>query len=95
MYECHITIEQQESESRTFIELQVTQRYGWKFSAIDGDPVFGKGVTCYATRHFGDIVPVDEVVEELNSAVNFFTRAGLKVLRKKIEVIIFDKLLNG
>lgn len=95
MYECHITIEQRDSESRTYIEMQVTKRYGWRFSAIDGDPVLGAGVKCYATRHFGDALNIDEVMEELDIAAYALENAGLKVIRKKIELIIFDKLLNG
>lgn len=38
-YECHITIESANKDKTK----QAVEVLGWKFSAIDGDPVLGTG----------------------------------------------------
>lgn len=86
-YECHITINQADQPRHEIRE--AVERIGWKFSAIDGDPVMGKKVYCYATKHFKKEVPEADVIRELLD-----TAAGLKdfcnVLRSKVEIVLYD-----
>lgn len=46
--------------------LELIEQNGWRFSKIDGDPVLGKGVKCYATKHFSAKENVDTVIRNMN-----------------------------
>ena len=89
----------------TYIELHVTmtgdpvaikpvvENIGWKFSRIDGDPVLGLGVKCYATKqakykedHF------EEASRTVLMAGEALRNAGLTVVREKVEVVVFDRI---
>lgn len=83
-YEAHITI--LEDRPRKLIQDAVEQ-IKWKFSAIDGDPVLGKRVYCYATKHYPLRIGKDIAVQDLLIAAR---RLGLNVVRRKIEQVIFD-----
>lgn len=86
-YECHITL-----EGDPILIKQVVQEYEWKFSRIDGDPVLGAGVKCYATKHFNSSLhKEEEVITELrNAAMEFETLYRIPVIRQKVELVIFD-----
>ena len=83
-YECHITLEGDPALLKHAVE-----NLKWKFSKIDGDPVMGAGVKCYATRHYNVRWPERDVLSFLHTtaaelALNF------TVTRKKIELVIYD-----
>lgn len=86
MYECHITLE---LTNIAYIE-ELIESMGWKFSKIDGDPVLGEGVKCYATAHFNASKNVSEVIEEMSHVAGSLHVCGYKVIRQKVELIVYD-----
>lgn len=84
-YECHITMEADTDKVRPLVE-----DLKWKFSAIYGDSVFGEAVKCYATRHFNGNMNDREVLVRLNIAANTLAQQGATILRRKIELVIYD-----
>lgn len=98
-YECHITMESNGLLSPAGIK-DVVETSGWSFSQIDGDPQLGKGVKCYATNHFNfseagvEAVQQSIVLNELDTYVDLYKSRGAKVIRKKIEKIVYDVQIN-
>lgn len=87
-YETHITIEAlpfDKSRIKRLVEL-----IGWKFSAIEGDIVLGDGVKYYATMHFNARLPENDVVKMLTDAADYLTAKMVKVVRRKVEKVIYD-----
>jgi hypothetical protein len=84
-YECHITLMGDAETIRPEVE-----RRKWKFSVIDGDPVLGEGIKCYATRLFNRKYFSNEVQRELFRVASELKKLGFTVLRRKIEYVIFD-----
>lgn len=84
-YECHITLFGNKEEIKAIVEDE-----GWKFSAIDGDPVLGGGVHCYATHHYGKHYEEGSVVNLMNFKATIFKNRGLQVLRQKVEYVVYD-----
>lgn len=62
----------------------------WKFSAIDGDPVLGKGVLCYATSHFKGSLETVDVVVAMGIVADGLRSKGVEVVRQKVERVVFD-----
>lgn len=85
-YECHITL----MAEHTDLIKNVVETLKWKFSVIDGDPVLGKGIKCYATRLFNRRNAQDAVQQELFNVAATLSELGFAVLRRKIELVIFD-----
>ncbi len=88
MYECHITIESPKTYKTTLGIL--VEALGWKFSAIDGDPTLGDGVKYYATNHYKASKNVLDVIEEMNNLAMKLMDSKFKVVRQKVELIIYD-----
>lgn len=87
-YECHITIKGDPCKIFSSIE-----KAGWKYSAIDGDPDLGKGVKCYATKQFNKRLSIDNIILKLKATADLIKElSGAKILRKKIELVIYDKI---
>lgn len=84
-YECHVTMLGNPDTIRPLVEAAK-----WKFSAIDGDPVLGDGIKCYATRMFNNRMSKDTVIEKLGTVSGYLLAHGCKVLRNKVELVIFD-----
>lgn len=85
-YECHITL----LGNKKIIEenVKVTK---WRFSSIDGDPVLGDGVKCYATMFFKSSLTEKFVLNKLHKTADFLQHIiGLNVIRRKIEKVIYD-----
>jgi ribosomal 50S subunit-associated protein YjgA (DUF615 family) len=85
-YECHITmLDKVPSYVKEIVEL-----HKWKFSAIDGDPSLGNGIKLYATRHFNAKIGADRIIEELQYIAKQISDMGIKVIRRKVENVIYD-----
>ena len=83
-YECHVTFNlPTTSHGRPPIS-------GWKFSAIDGDPVLGAGVKCYLTRQFKASRELADVIDDLEGVASELRRNGIEVLRTKVELVVYD-----
>lgn len=88
-YELHITC-----EGDPKIVAPLVESIGWKFSAIDKDIVLGDGVKCYATRHLHIDTPDVQISEALLNNSNILMARGVKVVRRKIEKVVFDELIK-
>lgn len=82
-YEAHITADQQFHR-----QMEELAWGGWVYSQITGCPILGQGTYCYLTGYH----PKDRKVllEELNAICTKLNRAGVPVLRAKIEHIVYD-----
>lgn len=68
---------------------------GWKFSSIDGDPILGEGIKCYATKHFPVKIDVEQVIENVKGVSKALSDLGHNVIRDKVELVVYDsKLVN-
>lgn len=85
-FECHITI-----MGLPRLVQKAVEEVGWSFSHIDGDPVLGASSFCYATNHYDELM---EAKVALDSATVQLIGRNLKVLRIKIEHVVFDKRFN-
>lgn len=84
-FEAHITLRGEPNEVRSHVE-----RIGWKFSAIDGDPVLGPGLKCYATYFFNKRIGSAKAVDLLMESARILEKRGCIVTRRKIELVLFD-----
>lgn len=84
-YECHVTLLGAAAAIRPHVE-----DLKWKFSSIDGDPVLGDGIKCYATRHFNARVPQQRVLDMLLTTAQRLAERGVTVVRRKVELVLFD-----
>lgn len=84
-FECHVTLLGDPAVIR-----QEVERWKWKFSCIDGDATLGDGVKCYATMHYNARLDTALVRGNLFTIAQALEEAGLTVLRRKVELVIFD-----
>ena len=85
-YECHITMEGDAKKIEPIVE-----KTGWKFSKIDGDPILGAGVKCYATAHFNTRYCREFVQQQVDLVAQIFReQKGIKLLRRKVELVLYD-----
>lgn len=84
-YESHITMTGNPSLIRPLVE-----QVKWKFSVIDGDPLMGEGIRCYATRLFNAKNTIEDVLENLLNTALFLSVSGIEVTRRKVELVIYD-----
>lgn len=82
IFEAHITF----PSSDAYYVKQKGDKWGWKYSQIDGDPVLGNNVYCYLSKHS------DDYLELYNHMELFYLEncKSLHIIRKKIELIMYD-----
>lgn len=87
-YEAHVTVDfrGQPSHLKAFIKSR-----DWHHSAIDSDPLLGEGVKHYATTHYPIRTSREKVEEACLEMAAQLKRAGYKVLRAKVELVLFDR----
>lgn len=94
-YECHITLA---IDSMDYVagkdEEKAVEETGWTYSKIDGDPDLGGGVKGYATRQFNINKPLQEVLDELDAISRKLQHSGVKVIREKVEQVIYDRRIK-
>lgn len=84
-FEVHITMK----DNATACEDAVKRvGFGWTFSCIDGDPLLGDEVFCYATNHFTRLV---DAKTELQHAYRDLLSLGMNIVRTKIEEVVWDQ----
>jgi hypothetical protein len=97
-YECHITIDLKDAEMGKFYVINVEDfgrdgepRQGsplvWKHSEIARDPLLGEKSFFYLTCHDSD---VERIFKRMRYATQWLEGQNVKVLREKIELIVFD-----
>lgn len=89
-YECHITLSCEDYGHKGWTKAAI-ECLDWKFSCIDGDPDLGKGIKCYATIQYNRKKSIEEVTKLVSEAAKYLRDKGCRVLREKIELVIYDK----
>jgi hypothetical protein len=82
-FECHITV----SLANGPLAWQVANEFHWSTSEIARDPVLGKASYFYLTSHGDDFV---DLYRRMETVATELEREGVKVIRKKIEAILYD-----
>lgn len=86
VYECHLTMSPVQTRDKYTVE-----GMGLSYSQIDNDPDLGKGSRAYATFHRDGSIDMCQVIADLEKYNNYLLEAGAKVIRRKIEVVIYDR----
>lgn len=82
-YEIHITASTKDSDKAT----NVANLLNWKTSEIVRDPLLGQDTFFYLTTHRGSM---ETAMADMNVCANMLETNGVKVLRMKIEHVIYD-----
>jgi len=82
-FEAHITCPRNEGTKVSWYG----EIFGWKFSAIDGDPVMGKQAYCYLTGFDTD---GQRLLTRMQGVCEALRQARVEILREKVEEIIYD-----
>lgn len=86
-YELHVTCIGDKAVVQAAVE-----KIGWSFSAIDKDIILGEGIKCYATKHFSKRTSHTTLRQQLDSATfQLKISTGVKVIRKKMEEVLYDE----
>jgi len=84
-YEAHITM----MGIAAYIKPAV-EKLRWKFSVIEGDTNLGAGSKCYATKQFKASEEKEQVLQQLLDTANKLEGPFAEVLRRKIELVLYD-----
>lgn len=91
-YELHITMKGPKELLEPLVKKMPNR---WTFSAIDGDPIEGPGIKCYATKHYRASLTRNQVQGHLTQAVSYLRQKthlnpDIQITREKIELVIHD-----
>lgn len=86
-FEWHVTIEPTENGDRTLLK-DAIERLGIKYSCIYGDLLLGDRLLCYATGHAETFKTAEK---QMNFTAHQLDLMTFKVLRRKIELIVYDE----
>lgn len=90
-YEIHITVHLPPNKARENLYKHLAKAEGWKTFKSDGDPLLGAGIKFYFTRHSKT---ENAAYSDLNAMTDVLRDNYVKILREKIEHIIFDTKSN-
>lgn len=82
-FECHITCDVKDKEAVK----SVGKLVGWFYSAFDADPLMGSKPFVYLTQYGAHLSNLKLDAKAVGAALGAY---GVKVLRTKIERIVFD-----
>lgn len=89
-YEVHITMD--EAKDRECFVKSIVDSLGYTFSKIDNDLMIGPGTKMYATANYPLTSEGYELpAKQMHEAMKILKEYGCKVIRAKIELILFDK----
>lgn len=89
-YECHITMNGHPEDIKPLVE-EMRWKFSWMFTATHGDADLDGGLKCYATHQFNIRLGQRKVLNNLDGAAHLLAEAGVCIIRKKIEVVIYDE----
>lgn len=90
----HITMAAYDGQKSEYLRLErYLEKTGWKASRITNDPVLGRGVKMYATGHLATTRLLAK--KAVLAMAGELKQAGFKVLRAKVEDVVYDKLFGG
>lgn len=90
-YECHVTFTAEPDNPRGVHPFKaIVEGMGWVFSSIAGDANLGPGRKLYATKQLNARVGDEGARKTVLNTGAALRDAGAKVLREKVEVVIFD-----
>ena len=87
MFECHLTFNMSDADIVKAYKERAAA-CGWKYSQIDGDPVFGDKVFCYLSSHDGDFTRMKDRMDSM--VRDLWDFIGVSPIRRKIEAILLD-----
>lgn len=82
-FEAHITIALKDAAKGE----EKAQLFGWKTSQIARDIILGDDTYFYLTSHSDDL---SSIMEDMKFVAKSLASEGVKVVRQKIEAILFD-----
>lgn len=82
-FECHITVALADRE----IAQEIADAQHWSTSEIERDPVLGKASYFYLTTHAREFKELWDRMERAEDELSF---RDIKVIRSKIEAILYD-----
>lgn len=83
LLECHITVDLDDAE----LAQLVADELHWKTSEIERDPLLGQASYFYLTTHDTELV---RLMSRMRSATAVLKSHAVRVVREKIELIIYD-----
>jgi hypothetical protein len=87
LYECHVTVHKPTSTTARDELNKIAQDFHWKTSEIERDPILGHDVYFYFTSYGSTL---ESISTRMDALAGKLTEAGVKVVRKKIELIVHD-----
>lgn len=83
-YEFHVTVDL--SRHQLYVAEEHAERLGFKSSYIQGDPLLGNRSFFYYTGHTNSVESAMKLMERVGEPLPY----GGMIIRKKIELIIYD-----
>jgi len=73
----------------------IVQGCGWTYGEMDGDPTLGPGAFLCATKHYPAFRAIEFVKTQLLETSERLTSRGIHVVRKRINLVLFDTCKEG
>lgn len=90
-FEGHITFEAPSLQSLVDVQTYIHSHKGAKFSYINNDPILGKGPYAYLTLYGAEPISLGHILDTISDN---FKHPEAKVLRVKVEQILYDRIIE-